>query len=94
MERLIVYGVAGGKVETMVEHNELTGIGYTIYLWDNVMDNTVVNNASTSAACATASGAAALIFSYNPCLSNSEVRELLKNTAMEVSLQWNYYNYD
>ncbi len=68
---------------------ELTGIGSTSVL--NPPDNISAEaNTSTSAACATASGAAALILSYNPCLTNSEVRELLKTTAWESTCNGSY----
>lgn len=61
---------------------ELAGLGRTCSI--NAYSNDIWNfEGTTSPASATATGSAALMLSYNPCLSNKEVRSILKHTARD-----------
>jgi hypothetical protein len=77
------------------ENTEITSVGVTACIDHNFINTVFYDQWGTSYACAIATGAGSLLLSYNPCLSNSEVREILINSAWKSTCSYlDPYNYN
>lgn len=77
------------------EDTEITSVAVTACIDHNNFDIVYDEQFGTSYANAIASGAGGLLLSYNPCLSNEEVRGILRNTAWKSTCSpLSPYNYN
>jgi len=67
-----------------VENNFITALGNAVLTASNRSDTAVSHNTGTSMAAPQVAAAAALIWSYSPGLSASQVAEILKTTATDI----------
>jgi hypothetical protein len=75
------------------ENLELVAPGHNITTTD-LGSYTRIPSTTTSVAAAVVSGVAALIWSYNPCFSNEDIRQILRNSADKIDFEFGGYGWD